>query len=185
MLLVNQIKWFLIRKKLNKIKFIFLDVDGVMTNGDLLYSEKGDIVKAFNVRDGLGIKLLKDFGIEIVLISGGSKGSTESRANDLSIRYCYTAVKDKIKIIEDLKNTLGFTKSQTIFLGDDINDLVVKKKVGLLITTKDASNLLKKQSNAILNASGGKGAVRELAERILKGKKGWKDIKRDGWKDTN
>tara|TARA_Y100000739_G_scaffold228802_1_gene241529 strand:+ start:1101 stop:1658 length:558 start_codon:yes stop_codon:yes gene_type:complete len=185
MLLKNEINWFLIRKKLDEIKLIIFDVDGVLTNGKLIYDEKGFISKGFDVRDGLGIKLLQDFGIDVAIVSGGSRRSTEARAKDLNIKYCYTEVKDKSKIIKDLTNSLGFLKSQVIFLGDDLNDLVVKKNVALLITTKDGSTILKKQSDAVLKLTGGNGAVRELAERILKRKRGWSDIKRYGWKDIN
>ena len=185
MLLIGQINWFLINKKLKQIKLIFLDVDGVLTNGDLLYSDKGDVLKSFNVRDGLGIRLLQDFGIEVVIVSGGSEGSTNARSRDLRIKYCYTAIKDKNKIIEKVKKISGYLSSQVLFLGDDLNDLVVKDNVGLLISTKNGSAILKKNSDAVLDSNGGNGAVRELAERILCGRKGWKEILKRGWKDLN
>ena len=183
--LKEEINWFLIKKKLKQIKLVFLDVDGVLTNGELAYSDKGTISKCFNVRDGLGIKLLQDFGIEIALVSGGLEGSTEARSQDLGIKYCYTKIKDKSQVIEKVKELSGYLTSEVIFLGDDINDLVVKDKVGLLITTKDGSNILKRKSNAVLKSNGGQGAVRELAERILKGREGWKEILKKGWKDLN
>ena len=185
MQLKREINWFLIRKKLSQVRLVFLDVDGVLTNGNLIYDEKGLVSKVFSVRDGLGIKLLQEFGIEIAIVSGGLSGSTEARAKDLKIKYCYTGVKDKSKIVDYLIGTLCFQKSETLFLGDDLNDLIVKDKVGLFITSKDGSHLLRKKSSAVLKSNGGGGAVRELAERILKTKNGWCDIKKGGWKDIN
>tara|TARA_B100001248_G_C27192001_1_gene367181 strand:- start:8 stop:565 length:558 start_codon:yes stop_codon:yes gene_type:complete len=185
MLLIEEIKWFFIYKKLNQIKLIFLDVDGVLTNGELIYDDKGNISKCFNVRDGLGIRLLQDFGIEIVIVSGGFGGSIDSRSKDLGIKYCYTRIKDKSQVIEEFKNLFGYQSSEILFLGDDINDLVVKDKVGLLITPKDGSIVLKRKSNAVLSTKGGKGAVRELAERILKWRQGWEELSKKGWKDLN
>ena len=86
MQLKREINWFLIRKKLSQVRLVFLDVDGVLTNGNLIYDEKGLVSKVFSVRDGLGIKLLQEFGIEIAIVSGGLSGSTEARAKDLKIK---------------------------------------------------------------------------------------------------
>ena len=183
--LKREISWIFIKRKLSRIKLVLLDIDGVLTNGNLLYSESGEIKKSFNVRDGLGIKLLKENGIQVALISGGSSGAAEARSKDLNIDFCFTKVKNKSAKVEMLIKKLELERCEILFVGDDINDLVVREYVELLISVNDAANILKNKSNAVLNSNGGEGAIRELAERILSGNKVWEKIKNEGWKDLN
>ena len=162
---------------------LILDVDGVLTSGELFIGSDGAILKKFNVKDGLGIKLLQGVGIEIVFMSGGNGGSTEERAKQLGIKTCLVGVKDKYIELRTLQQKMKVTKSNTIYVGDDINDLVVKPLVNLLFAPSNASKSLLKKVDMELIHSGGEGAIRELAEKILISKGIWSDISENGWKE--
>ena len=172
-------------KYLKKIKLVVLDVDGVLTNGNIFYGQNGELIKGFNVKDGLGIKILQRNKINIALISGGKGGSTEIRAKQLEIKHCITESKDKLESLTSLQKSLNIFPEETLFLGDDINDMVVRERVRILAATADASNDLKRVSDIILTRKGGEGAVRELAEEILISQKTWDKIKENGWNDRN
>ena len=177
------IKWKIIFNKLKQTKLLILDVDGVLTGGELFIGSDGEILKKFNVKDGLGIKLLQGVGIEIVFMSGGCGGSTEKRAKQLGIKTCLVDVKDKHRELKNLQQKMKVTKSNTIYVGDDINDLVVKPLVNLLFAPSNASKSLLKKVDMELSHSGGEGAIRELAEKILISKGIWSDISENGWKE--
>ncbi len=183
--LINKLNWLRYRKRLSRIKFIVVDVDGVLTDGGLWYDDKGGIIKRFNVRDGLGIRLLKDAGIEVIFLSGGSGGSTQSRAKSLGITSCLVGVKDKCEALIELSLEKKFSLKNTLYVGDDLNDLVVKKDVSLLVCPSDASTSVLKQAHLILTNKGGDGAIRELSERILKISGFWRKLDKNGWKDRN
>ena len=177
------IKWRIIFKKLRHAKLLILDVDGVLTGGELFIGSDGEILKKFNVKDGLGIKLLQGVGIEIVFMSGGCGGSTEKRAKQLGIKSCLVDVNDKHRELKNLQQKKKVSKSNTIYVGDDINDLVVKPLVNLLFAPSNASKSLLKKVDMELSHSGGEGAIRELAEKILISKGIWSDISENGWKE--
>ena len=123
MKLLREFKWIFQKNRLQKIKLVVLDVDGVITNGELLYSDEGKIFKIFNVKDGLGLKLLQNIGIKLAFLSGGSNGATNFRANDLGIDFCLTGIKDKSKALVDLQKRLKIYKAETAYIGDDLNDI--------------------------------------------------------------
>jgi len=177
----RHIKWRIIFKKLKQTKLLILDVDGVLTDGGLFIDSNGEIIKKFDVKDGLGIKLLQEIGIEIVFMSGGIGGSTEERAKQLGIKYCLVGVKDKYRALSNLQQQKRVPKSNTIYIGDDINDLVVKPLVNLLFAPSDASKSILRRVDMVLSHRGGSGAVRELAEKILISKGKWDDISKNGW----
>lgn len=185
MSVLREIKWFLNRKKLRNLKLLAVDIDGVLTDGGLFYDSKGNINKIFNVKDGLGLKLLQSNNIQIALISGGKSGASNERAKDLNIKYCLTGIKNKGFALLELQAHLNIPIENTIFVGDDLNDLVLKKNVSLLICPKDSARGLIKQADLTLNNKGGKGAIRELAERILIAKGIWKKYLKSGWRDLN
>lgn len=174
------IKWKIIFKKLKQTKLLILDVDGVLTDGGLFIDSNGEIIKKFDVKDGLGIKLLQEIGIEIVFMSGGIGGCTEERAKQLGIKSCLTGVKDKYRALSNLQQQKRVTKSNTIYIGDDINDLVVKPLVNLLFAPSDASKSIMRKVDMVLSHRGGSGAVRELSEKILMSKGIWGDFSKNG-----
>ena len=182
---MKALRWWLLRRQLRSIQLLVLDVDGVLTDGGLWFDAKGQLSKRFDVRDGLGIRLMQQAGLQIAFLSGGQGGATEVRARQLGIKHCLVGIKDKPAALTTLQNQLDVSVEQTAFVGDDLNDLAVRPVVGLLFTTADACRPVRRSADAVLHRQGGHGAVRELAERILQGRGRWGSLRREGWKDRN
>ena len=177
--------WWRLRQRLAQISVLVLDVDGVLTDGGLWHGPEGELIKRFDVRDGLGIRLLQYAGVEVAFLSGGRGGATEVRARQLGIRHCLVGAKDKTVALENLRRALGVTTDQIAFLGDDMNDLAVSGHVALLLATSDAALPLRRRADGVLRCQGGHGAVRELAERLLQARGLWSDLCREGWRERN
>ena len=182
---MNFLKRFLISKKLSAIKLLVLDVDGVLTDGQIYIDSKGNETKRFNVKDGLGIKLLQEANIKIAIISGGKADSSIQRIKKLNIKHYFFEIKNKLKVLEKLKINLGINDYEVIYVGDDLNDLVVKNSVAIFATPNDALKVVKKNADLILSKEGGKGAVREISEIILKNNLSYKRIIKYGWERKN
>jgi len=177
--------WWRQRRRLAAIEVVVLDVDGVLTDGGLWYGPEGELSKRFDVRDGLGIRLLQHVGIEVAFLSGGRGGATEVRASHLGIRHCLVGARDKPLALSQLCRQLGVGRESLLFVGDDLNDLAVRDAVALLVATADAAPPLRQQADAVLLQRGGHGAVRELAERLLRARGAWASLSREGWRDRN
>jgi 3-deoxy-D-manno-octulosonate 8-phosphate phosphatase (KDO 8-P phosphatase) len=173
------------RERLRRLAVLVLDVDGVLTDGGLWTTESGEVLKRFDVRDGLGLRLLQQAGVEVAWLSGGKGGATEQRARYLGIRHVLTGVKDKPTALERLQASLGCAAACCAYVGDDLNDLAVRPVVGLLICTADAALPLRRRADWVLDRRGGDGAVRRLAEAILQERGAWARLARDGWRDRN
>ena len=182
---MSRLRWWWLQRRLRKVQLLVLDVDGVLTDGGLWFSGDGQLIKRFDVRDGLGIRLLQQAGLEIALLSGGQGGATEVRARQLGIRHCLVGIKDKPAALKALQAELGVTATGTAFVGDDLNDLAVRPVVGLLLAPADACQAVRRRADAVLNQPGGHGAVRELAEQLLQARGGWEMLSRKGWRDRN
>ena len=182
---MKALRWWLLRRQLRSIQLLVLDVDGVLTDGGLWFDAEGQLSKRFDVRDGLGIRLMQQAGLQIAFLSGGQGGATEVRARQLGIKHCLVGIKDKPTALTTLQNQLDVSVEQTAFVGDDLNDLAVRPVVGLLFTPADACRPVRRSADAVLHRQGGHGAVRELAERILQGRGRWGSLRREGWKDRN
>jgi len=182
---MSRLRWWRLRHRLRSVQLVVLDVDGVLTDGGLWFDAAGQLVKRFDVRDGLGIRLLQQAGLELAFLSGGQGGATEVRARQLGISHCLVGVKDKPAALTALQHQLGVGVHQTAFVGDDLNDLAVRPVVGLLFAPSDACRPVRRGADAVLRHRGGHGAVRELAERILQERGGWNDLSRRGWRDRN
>ena len=182
---MRALRWWWHRKRLGRMQLLVLDVDGVMTDGGLWFDGSGQLIKRFDVRDGLGLRLLQQAGLQIALLSGGQGGATEVRARQLGIEHCLVGIKDKVPALERLQRSLDVTPAETVFVGDDLNDLAVRPVVGLLIAPADACRPVHRGADAVLRRKGGHGAVRELAERILQARGRWSNLSRLGWKDRN
>jgi len=174
-----------LRGRLAAVQLLVLDVDGVLTDGGLFTTESGEVIKRFDVRDGLGIRLLQQVGLEVALLSGGKGGATNQRARTLGIHHCLTGVKDKPAALAGLQHTLGVPPERTAYVGDDLNDLVVRPLAGLLLCPADAAAPLRRQADWVLGRPGGGGAVRLLAEAILRSRGDWRALARHGWLDRN
>jgi len=161
---------------LRDVKMLLLDVDGVLTDGSIIYDDGNIETKVFNVKDGLGLRLLLDAGIEVGIITGRASGALTNRCANLGIRHLYDGVTDKTSALDDLVKKTGIKAEETAFMGDDLPDLPVLKKVGLSIAVNDADETVKKHVDMVTSRNGGDGAVREVCEGILKAKNLWNDI---------
>ena len=171
--------------RLDRLRLLVLDVDGVLTDGGLYYGSEGEPLKRFDVRDGLAIRLLQSVGIEVAILSGGRGGAIELRASHLRIQHCLVGIKDKAAAIEGLCLQLGCEPGATAYVGDDFNDLVVRDHVGLLIAPVDAVAALRRRADLVLPRRGGHGAIRLLAEAILQRRGRLRELESRGWRDTN
>jgi 3-deoxy-D-manno-octulosonate 8-phosphate phosphatase (KDO 8-P phosphatase) len=150
-----------------QVRIAIFDVDGVLSDGGLHYAETGDAMKTFDVRDGMGMKLLQDSGVELAIITSRKAGSVRERAADLGIRHIQQGVGNKYAAFEALLADLGLTPEQSAFLGDDLVDLPVLKRCGFAVTVADAPAVLKRHADFVTRATGGRGAAREFCEVIL------------------
>lgn len=154
--------------KAAQIQLVIFDVDGVLTDGRLYLGNDGNEFKAFHSRDGHGIKMLIEAGLEVAIISGRRAASVEQRSRDLGIRYVYLGVADKRTAFEDLRNQLGLAAHQIAYVGDDVIDLPVMTQVGLAIAVQDADAFVKQYAHWQTPSRGGRGAAREVCELMLK-----------------
>jgi 3-deoxy-D-manno-octulosonate 8-phosphate phosphatase (KDO 8-P phosphatase) len=152
--------------KAQRVKLAIFDVDGVLTDGGLYYSEAGDAMKKFDVRDGMGMKLLQDAGIELAIITSRRAASVRLRAADLSIMRVQQGVAKKLAAFETLLAETGCAAEETAFLGDDLVDLPVLRRCGFAVTVADAPASIKRHADYVTRAAGGHGAAREFCEII-------------------
>ncbi len=165
-----------IREKAKKIKLLLLDVDGVLTDGGIVMNDRGEEVKQFDVRDGHGIRLLLRAGIQIGLITGRTSKVVGHRARDLGIRILYQKAYDKLDIYQKIKRKSGLKDQQIAYVGDDIVDLPILRKVGLAMTVRDCWAELKREVDYVAAGKGGRGAVREIIELLLKAQGKWQGV---------
>jgi len=169
-----------IRSRAQAIKLLIADVDGVLTNGELLFI-KGEEYKAFNSRDGLGIALLLQAGIEFAIISGNQSGAVEARFKKFGLTHIYQGQEDKRKTYEHIKASLNITNRQVAYIGDDLIDLPIMKRVALPAAVADANDFVKTRALWISKYNGGAGAVRELIDIILHAQGLLDDIQNNYW----
>ena len=149
------------------IRLAAFDVDGVLTDGTLYYSDAGEEMKAFNVRDGHGMKMLQSSGVRLAIITSRSSRCVELRARNLAIDYLYQGVADKHAAFAELLGKLALPAAAASYMGDDVIDLPVLRACGLAITVPDAPALVRRHSHYVTLAPGGRGAVREACEFIM------------------
>ena len=154
-------------KKAEKVQLLICDVDGVMSDGLIYMGNNGEELKAFNVRDGYGIRGLLTSGIEVAIITGRQSKLLEDRAKTLGITYLYQGQHNKLLAYQQLLDTLNLKPEQTAYIGDDLIDLPVMEKVGLSVAVADAHPLLIPRANYVTRIAGGRGAVREMCDLIL------------------
>ncbi len=155
-------------KKTAKIKLLILDVDGVMTDGGMYFTENGDQIKKYNTKDGMGIMHLTKSDFQVGIISSGFKDQmVKVRADLLGIQHCYVGRDKKINILADFCKTLGIDLENVAIIGDDINDLEIITKVGFSACPSDAVDVVKSNVDVILTKKGGEGCVREFIDSYL------------------
>lgn len=158
------------------VSLIILDVDGVMTDGGIMLDNSGNEIKRFHVRDGHGIKMAQRVGITIAIITGRRSDVVEVRARELGITEVYQRCLDKVETYEKLKSKLGISENQTAYVGDDIVDIPVMKRVGLSFAVADAEPYVKEVAHMVTERGGGRGAVREVIDFILKARGDWESV---------
>ena len=161
------------RKTLAKVKLLILDVDGVLTDGRIILNDKGEETKHFNAKDGHGLRMLMQAGIEVALISGRKSVAAEFRARDLGISEVHLGVQDKAGVCADLIQGKGLKPSEVCCVGDDLPDLPLFEHAGTAIAVADAVPEIRAAAAFSTKSRGGKGAVREVCETILKAKNLW------------
>lgn len=150
------------------IKLFVMDVDGTLTDGKIYMSANGELCKAFNIKDGLGIKKLRDAGIIPAIITGRKSDIVAQRAQELGIEEVYQGVDTKEKCLEKLVSKYQIDYENVAYIGDDENDLAVMQMVGVSFAPADAVSAVREYVDYVLSLDGGNGAVREAAEMILK-----------------
>ena len=153
--------------KAKKIRVVLTDVDGVLTDGGMYYSVKGDIMKKFFVRDGMGITLLRKIGIPTILVTKEKNLIITQWAKKMKVNQVYDGVQDKALILPKVCKNYDVTPEQVVYIGDDINDLELLKIVGLSVTPNDGIADAKKICDYVCKTDGGHGVFREIADMII------------------
>jgi len=162
--------------RLAKIRLLLLDVDGVMTDGRIIYDDRGGETKAFDVRDGHGLKLLQRAGIRVGIITGRQSPVVDRRASELGIELVYQGAKDKLLPFREILAKTGLTADAVAYVGDDLPDLPVLRRVGFAATVADGMTELKPHVHYITRAPGGRGAVREICDLLLQAGGHWESL---------
>ncbi len=156
-----------LRSRFARIRLLAMDVDGVLTDGGLLYSSTGEEHKRFHISDGLGIVLLRLFGVRVAWISGRSHHGVERRAKDLGVDYLLQGIRDKEAALIQLSEHCGMPLSEIAYIGDDWNDLLAFRAAGVRVAVANAAVEVKAAADLITQYSGGEGAVREVCMALL------------------
>ncbi|MHB8746322.1 MAG: 3-deoxy-manno-octulosonate-8-phosphatase KdsC [Gammaproteobacteria bacterium] len=156
-----------ILEKAARIRLVIFDVDGVLTDGSLFLGDDGQEYKAFNSRDGHGMKMLQDNGVVIAVITGRTSKVVSLRMASLGIEHVYQGARDKAPAYVELRTHLGLDDAQIAYVGDDVVDLPVMRRVGLAIAVQDAHALVKKHAHWQTPSRGGRGAARDVCELLM------------------
>ena len=162
-----------VRKKAKAIKLLLLDVDGVLTDGRIILDDRGVETKHFDVRDGQGIVLLMARGIDVGLITARSSKAVRYRAKELGVQIVHQGIQNKAITYAEIRRQSGLAETEIAYIGDDIGDLSILHRVGLAVTVQDGCQELFRSVDYVTEKPGGRGAVREIAELLLKAQKKW------------
>ena len=162
--------------RFKKIKLLLLDVDGVLTDGRIIYNCRGEDSKNFDVHDGLGVFVLKKSGISTILITAKSSGTIAWRAKDMQIAEVFADIFPKTAVLDKILKKYKVKLNEICFVGDDLVDLALMKKVGLPVAVANAALEIKHVASYVTRHKGGRGAVREVVELILKSQGKWEKV---------
>lgn len=163
----------MVLKQFAGIRVLFLDVDGVLTDGSVHVTEQGEQLRCFSVRDGYAIQLAVKRGLHISAISGGNSRGVWHRLRGLGVEDVYLGVSDKLSLMQELIGRYGVTVEEMAFMGDDMPDLACMKQVGLALCPQDAVEEIKAIAHYVSPKKGGEGCVRDVIEKILKLQQKW------------
>lgn len=162
-----------IQERARAVRMIVFDVDGVLTDGSLFFGDDGQEYKAFNSRDGHGIKMLRDAGVETGIITGRTSQVVLYRARNLGIVHLFQGADDKLEAFEQLLASVNLAPEQIAYMGDDVVDLPVLRRCGLAVCVPDAADEVKARCHYITRAHAGRGAAREVCELIMRAQGTW------------
>lgn len=160
-----------LQQRIARVKMVIMDVDGVLTDGGMYYTESGDELKKFNTRDGLGIRLLQEAGIKTALVTRERTAIVDKRAKKLSILEVHQGVQDKLLVVRDILARHDLSPEEVCYIGDDLGDLEVLGFIGLPVAVADAVPEVRRSAHYITDREGGHGAVREVCDLILSNRK--------------
>jgi 3-deoxy-D-manno-octulosonate 8-phosphate phosphatase (KDO 8-P phosphatase) len=160
------------RRRLRAIRALVLDVDGVLTDGSLYYGPGGQVFKRFNVKDGMGIRLVQEAGIAVAFLSAEETAAVKRRARTLKVRHVFLGVEDKLRALDTFLARQGLEYGETAYVGDDVNDLGPLGRVGLAVAPADAAPQARRAAHWVTERRGGEGAVREVCDALLAGRSG-------------
>ncbi len=165
-------------ERAGNVELLILDVDGVMTDGRIVLDATGNELKFFNVKDGHGIVLLHRIGVRTAIITGRSSAVVERRAKELSIPHVFQGVHNKLEVYRNLVEELGLSDARVGYVGDDVVDIPIMRRVGFAVAVADAHPEVKRIAHYTTSSPGGRGAVREVAEVIIRAKGLWDEVMR-------
>ena len=163
-------------KRLIDIKLLLLDVDGVMTDGSIIYNDNGEEIKVFCVRDGLGIRMLMNSGIDVGIVTGRSSDALYHRCKNLHIQHIFDGVSDKAAALDKITEKTGIKEQDIAYIGDDLPDISIMRKIGIPIAVANAHENVIEVAHMVTSAKGGAGAIREVCEAIIKAQDNWEAV---------
>ena len=166
-------------ERARRISLLILDVDGVLTDGKVYYGNYGDQLQAFSVQDGMGMGLWHRAGLQSVIISGRRSGVVKRRAKEMRIAKVFQSVGDKEKIYLEILQNVGKSDEEVCFIGDDLMDIPLFRRVGLAVAVGNAVAEVKEAAHYVTEHAGGNGAVREAVDLLLKANGKWEKVTRD------
>ena len=161
------------KELLEEIKCFIFDVDGVLTNGKLLISDQGTLLRSMNVKDGFAMKYALNQGYSVCIISGGTNEGVRERLKTLGITDVYLGANDKVEVLDEYLDIYGITREEVAYMGDDIPDVYPMKEVILPTCPQNAVPEVKKVAKYISHRNGGEGCARDLIEQVLKAQGKW------------
>ncbi len=167
-----------LEERLARVELLLLDVDGVLTDGRVVLDDRGVETKAFDVRDGHGLKLLQRAGVDVGFVTGRRSRVVEHRARELGVREVHQGVRNKVEVVRSILGRRGLAPERVAYVGDDLVDLPVLTQVGVGITVADAPVYVRERVHWVTSRPGGRGAVREVCEAILKARGAWDAVTR-------
>lgn len=156
-----------LKGRIQDLKAVIFDCDGIMTNGQIFYNGNGQWVRFFNILDGMGVKRLQKAGLQIGMITNSDSDDIRERCKNLGIEDLYDGASNKVECLKDVCSKWGLNASQVAYMGDDLQDIPVLQEVGFAVSVPHALSPVKQVAHLVTEASGGFGAVRELCELIL------------------
>ncbi|MDZ4163708.1 MAG: HAD-IIIA family hydrolase [Smithellaceae bacterium] len=172
--MMNQLEQ--LTSRIKPIRLLLLDVDGVLTDGRIIIDDAGTETKNFNVKDGHWLRMLMGFGMEVIIITGRTSRVVEHRARDLGIVELYQGVRNKVAVFQELLKRKALLPEEVAFIGDDLIDAPLLRRVGFAATVADATEVVKDNVHYVARAGGGRGGVREICELIIRGQGKWQEV---------